>query len=423
MKRVFAGLVVVAVVGGISASSASAEILKGNLTGTVTGVSGTASSYGTVTNMSAYYLSTLSIVFSIDTDLAPTPIYEGQYTSNFYALQNPNWLSASVTVEGLDRSFTFDPSDQSTFSTSNQLFVRNLSDVPGGYDEYQVLVQQRGTTYFEPETNIDQAVSGEAKLNFKMYSTVDDYLNSSDLDQTFEVERSPLQSDYIHGTGQLTWDLYALDRDRGTGGFTEVSDDDFTISFLVESLLVGTEHAVYLSENEQTILAEDEGGGGGLTVSLNDGDGNNDGGDVFTATYTELEAENVDLEEFAFDGFNFLLPGDTLQLWELDYSGELGEGDLVELIFSFDPIGLSQEELDLIDIYHFVNGEWLALGGEVDLVGYTITAYVDSFSPFALGTTGSAGPATGVPEPATLTLFGAGLAGLGWLRLRRKTPA
>lgn len=105
---------------------------------------------------------------------------------------------------------------------------------------------------------------------------------------------------------------------------------------------------------------------------------------------------------------DFTVNGDSLQLWELDYSGELSPGQQVTLSFKYDDTNLAWPEAQL-GIMHFgkygVGGarEWKWLRGEVDTVNNVITVSVDHFSPFALG-------GSSIPEPNTLLVA---LLGLG----------
>ena len=100
---------------------------------------------------------------------------------------------------------------------------------------------------------------------------------------------------------------------------------------------------------------------------------------------------------------NFILsvPGETLQYWDLHYSGALAGPATVS--FGFDPT-LVTPGLPL-GIWHYVEGPgWEFLGGTV--AGNTITVTTNSFSPFALG-------AAPVPEPSTYLLGVDGARGIG----------
>ena len=106
---------------------------------------------------------------------------------------------------------------------------------------------------------------------------------------------------------------------------------------------------------------------------------------------------------------DFKLAGDTVQLWDLSYSGEFSGS--TDVTFSYEPTLLN--EGDLLQIEHFVNGKWEVPTQTVDQVNHTITVDVNSFSPFALES---------VPEPSTIALIAVGAVGLvGWVWRCRRT--
>jgi uncharacterized repeat protein (TIGR03803 family) len=98
-------------------------------------------------------------------------------------------------------------------------------------------------------------------------------------------------------------------------------------------------------------------------------------------------------------GVNFALPGDgtEVQIWDLSYSGTFsGE---TQLVFDFDPTGMTLAQEEALEVFHYTGGQWVPIGGTVDLDDDTITVDTTSFSPFAIGL---------VPEPTTLSILLAG---------------
>lgn len=107
---------------------------------------------------------------------------------------------------------------------------------------------------------------------------------------------------------------------------------------------------------------------------------------------------------------DFLVPGDYLQVFDVEYTGTLVGP--VELTFAYDadllPSGFDEANLR---VFHWTGTEWENLGGVVDAANNTITVTTSSLSPFAVAA---------VPEPQTYALMLAGLGLVGFAARRRK---
>lgn len=125
----------------------------------------------------------------------------------------------------------------------------------------------------------------------------------------------------------------------------------------------------------------------------------------------ESIGEMVDLGEFGTPTFQF--PGDKLQLFEVEFEGTFS--GLLKLTFAYDA-GLLDPGFDeeALHVFHWSDGEWLDLDGEVDSTNHTITVYTDTLSPFAIAA---------VPEPETYAMLLAGLALVGAATRKRKKSA
>jgi len=94
--------------------------------------------------------------------------------------------------------------------------------------------------------------------------------------------------------------------------------------------------------------------------------------------------------------------------------------DSVDLTFRYDDImadflGLTQDDLD---VYYYVNGDWLAVTSGIDTANYRIHADdITSFSWFAVAEGGQQGA---IPEPISMIFFGTGLTGVIGFAARRK---
>jgi hypothetical protein len=117
---------------------------------------------------------------------------------------------------------------------------------------------------------------------------------------------------------------------------------------------------------------------------------------------------------------NFPASSSGIQLWEIGYSGQLAQTQLVTLNFRYDDTNLSVPETEL-GIWHFGKygpggeREWKFLTGNIDAANNIITVSVDHFSPFALGI-------QAVPEPSTYALGSLAVLGIVMLSRRRKQP-
>ncbi len=110
----------------------------------------------------------------------------------------------------------------------------------------------------------------------------------------------------------------------------------------------------------------------------------------------------------------FALPADgsVVQIWDLNYSGTFAGP--VQLVLDFDPTGMTASQENALAIYHFTGGQWVDIGGVLDLNADTITVDTNSLSPFVLGV-------QSVPEPASLSLLSLGSGAMLMCRRRRIT--
>jgi len=126
-------------------------------------------------------------------------------------------------------------------------------------------------------------------------------------------------------------------------------------------------------------------------------------------TTSDLQSSGNSYGAGAID-FNLPVAGSSVQIW--DISDSLGEPSApVTLTFTFDPTGMTSQEIAGLEIEHYVNGNWDEITPSL-ISGDEITFTTSSFSPFALGE-------EVVPEPASLSLLVIGAGGL--LMRRRRT--
>ncbi|MDP6542920.1 MAG: PEP-CTERM sorting domain-containing protein [Phycisphaerae bacterium] len=129
-------------------------------------------------------------------------------------------------------------------------------------------------------------------------------------------------------------------------------------------------------------------------------------GGVLTVVYNPTPIDELTPEYI--DTIDFFLPGDPLEIWDIDFDGEFD--GIVTLTFAYDEANLIVPEEHLRIYHQLLDSSWEVLPViSRDLDNNTITVTTTSFSDFAVGA---------VPEPATLSLliFGS----LAILRKRRK---
>jgi hypothetical protein len=153
---------------------------------------------------------------------------------------------------------------------------------------------------------------------------------------------------------------------------------------------------------------------GAVTVDLPNGAG---GGEFSAYTGQASLAEVLGGDVSGLAPIDFLLPGNTFQYWNLEYTGTLGSGATVT--FGYDEsLLLPGTNESALAIYHFHNGQWTPQSGVVDPVNNTITvAGITGFSDWGLGL--AAEQVAAVPEPSSFVVFGLSLIG-GAVALRRR---
>jgi hypothetical protein len=133
---------------------------------------------------------------------------------------------------------------------------------------------------------------------------------------------------------------------------------------------------------------------GGVTVQFSEGTA----AGVFTAQ--QIPLGGLPLEAVAgLAQFGIQSLGDDVQLWDLDYSGDITGPVTVTL--NYDPARLPpalQADPTGMFVQHFdvLTGTWESLPSIVDADAHTVTFTTDSFSPFLLA----------VPEPSSAVLLG-----------------
>lgn len=106
---------------------------------------------------------------------------------------------------------------------------------------------------------------------------------------------------------------------------------------------------------------------------------------TLNAVYTFRTAAELIAEYGSLPGG--LVGDETMQLWQVDFSGTLGAP--AEMTFAYDEGLLPFAEEDL-RVSHWTDGGWDVMQGVLDVDANTITISTGSFSPFVL---------TPVPEP------------------------
>ncbi len=406
-------------------SSPHAALLRGNFSGTVISSSDYDAYDGTTAFGGTPYYGEVSDslvgqavtgTLTIDTSQAPTTTGSGDSAMWSGSGQSNVWMTATARVAGFD--LNFGPYPEPLQETRNLSIWKWDDNSPyNDGDTMRITVEGDHIQYISADTGLWRAPQdlGKAKLELAVWDSNTNFINDPGvLNEYIDADFTGNLAHQNTSTISIDREIYEISADFSD--LYHVYADKFHIGFNLERFILGQEHAVALSETEQVLLPEDSSGKGGLAVSLNDAGAPGGGGDLFTASYTETPTSDVDLSQYIFDGFDFMLPGENMQLWDLDYTGTLDLGEVVDLVFSFDPSSMALEELDALDIFHFADGAWVAMGGIVDLANGTITVSADSFSPFVLGTTGGGSMIATAPEPTTLALMGLGLAGIGWKR-------
>lgn len=151
-------------------------------------------------------------------------------------------------------------------------------------------------------------------------------------------------------------------------------------------------------------------GGGGATFTNITTPG------AFTDTFLEPTtpvALQQAIGESAAGEINFVLPSQTVQLWELGFTGGFSGDATVTL--HFDPTLIGNTPLSDLYIEHYENGVWVVPPNQtVDFTGDTITFETDGFSPFILAA---------VPEPSSLLLVMIGFVAIACSLWRGKSAA
>ncbi|MBC7784128.1 MAG: hypothetical protein H7144_09830 [Burkholderiales bacterium] len=128
--------------------------------------------------------------------------------------------------------------------------------------------------------------------------------------------------------------------------------------------------------------------------------------DFFRPDDTEELAIRIGAQAAATANFDIESAGS--QVWTLEFSGDFAND--VDLVFHYDPDGLTPSAEAELLIQHFENGQWFTPLQTLNMTANTITLSANSFSPFVL----SAGP---LPEPGSAMILIGALAGL--VRCRR----
>ena len=239
-----------------------------------------------------------------------------------------------------------------------------------------------------------------------------------------------LAEQFVYTLGDLDWlpspgsitGVNILDNTSSSGiDFTNISFTSDSVSIVLTAstwtagshLLLGLETATGVLIPVGMPSGGQMGGGsttiGGVDVSFSN---------VTDAGFFNVEYNTPTLAELstylppgAAPLVDFGLPGDPLQVWDLDFDGTFA--GLATVTFGYDDTILTIPETSL-GMYHYDDDldvwEYISTGFIIDTVANTITIDLDSFSPFMLG----AAPIAAVPEPSAASMAAVGLLGLAF---------
>jgi probable HAF family extracellular repeat protein len=276
------------------------------------------------------------------------------------------------------------------FRWTAQTGMVSLGDLPGG------TFASRGLdASADGSVVVGASADGGASLAPFVWTSEDGMQSLQELLQTLGMDLSG-------------WDLY---------GATAVSDDGRTIvgtalnpagdleAWLAEIPLPDEFEQLLVGSDQSGIVLGGTDAPGGLAFSLAEVLS----AGALVAEYEPLTSQQVNDRVLGgeFSALDFAVPGDTVQLWTIEFTGSF-QG-LSTLTFSYDQDlllpgwGDDNGGESRLAVYHFEDGRWHLLPGLVDPIANTITVQTASLSPFALGV---------VPEPSLPLLLGVGACAL-----------